>query len=207
MAPSLFGWDVEFDRIGKEEKADLVIVSNRRKGQNRADFCHHLPFGAAGRTEIAGTADVDHQHDGHFPFFGEFLDMGDSGTGGDIPVDCPDIVTRNIFADLVEVHAAAFENRLITAGKAVVDQPVGPHLNLTDFFQDFPGKQSIHGRFDLKSGNRNRIEDFPDDILTADPFGLRFITDSQPVPHDIHHRCFDIIRCHIAPAGKKSKTA
>ena len=131
-----FGRDVLLDAVGEENQADLVAVADGGEGQDAGEFGGQFALALRGRTEIARRADIHEQQDGQFAFLGEFFHERAAGAGGDVPVNRPHFVAGDVFAHLVEVHAPAFEDRVVFAGKRVVDQPACADFELPHPAQD-----------------------------------------------------------------------
>ena len=91
-------------------------------------FAEGLVVGA----EVAGSAQVDGQEDGQFPFFTEFFDVGVVHLGRDVPVDGSDVVAMHVLPDFVEIHALAFEGAMVSPGQRVRDEFPRADLDLPD---------------------------------------------------------------------------
>ena len=139
------GGEVLFDLVGEEEEADFVAVADGGEGEDAGDFGGEFLFALGEGAEVARGADIDGEEDGEFAFFAEFFDEGDAGAGGDVPVDEADFVAGGVFADFIEVHAAALEDGVVFAGEGVGDEAAGAQLDLTDFLEDFAGGGGVHG--------------------------------------------------------------
>lgn len=135
VAPSLFRYYEFLDTVGEEQRSDLVVVLYRRECQCGGDFGNHLPFLRSLCAEAAASRNVHHQHYGEFALL--LIDFHEGGvvTGCDIPVDVADVVAVLVGTNLGEHHAAAFESRMVFAGKDVLRQSAGLYLNLADFFE------------------------------------------------------------------------
>ncbi len=66
-----------------------------------------------------GSADVDQEHDRELSFLFENLDIGMTITGGDVPVDTPDVVAELVFPDFGKGHTPAFESTVVLSGKDI----------------------------------------------------------------------------------------
>ncbi len=73
------------------------------------------------------------------------LTNGDPGAGRDVPVDRPDLVAGDVFADGVELHPTPFEDAQVLAGEQVVHLSAGDDLDPPDFLQDVFKLSSGHG--------------------------------------------------------------
>ncbi len=109
------------------------------KARTSGDFGGKLALALGLRAKLAGGADVDGEQDGQFPLLAQFLDEGRAGAGGDVPVDEPDFVAGAVFADFVEVHAAALEDGVVFARERVRDEAARAQFDLADFLEDFSG--------------------------------------------------------------------
>jgi len=54
--------------------------------------------------------------------------------GGNVPVDCPDLIANLVFAHFAEGHTPALESRMIFTGKQVVAESPGFYLDLPYLF-------------------------------------------------------------------------
>src|SRR5205814_1543316 len=54
----------------------------------------------------------------------------------DVPIDVADLVAGDVFAQLFEIHAAAFEMAEVSADHGVVDEPVGADFDAADGFEE-----------------------------------------------------------------------
>jgi hypothetical protein len=97
-----------------------------------------------GRAEIPRRADIYEQQDGQLAFLGELLHERAAGARGDVPVNGPHFVASDVFADIVEVHAPAFEDRVVFAGQRVVDQATRADFKLPHPAQDVFGSFGVH---------------------------------------------------------------
>ena len=114
--------DELLDLVAEEEQADLVAVADGGEGEDAGDLGGQFALALVARAEFAGGADVDGEHDGQFPLLAQLLDEGCAGAGRDVPVDQPDFVAGTVFADLVEVHAAALEDGVVFARERFGDE-------------------------------------------------------------------------------------
>ena len=94
----------------------------------------------ARRSEISRGADVHQQKDRELALLGELLDERAAGARRDVPIDGAHLVAGAVFAHLVEVHAAAFEHRMICAGQTVVDHAARADLQLPHAAHDGLGR-------------------------------------------------------------------
>src|SRR5437773_5283576 len=64
MGPAFFWRNEKFNAIGKENEADLVIVSDRAEGEQAGDLCGQLTLGLYCAAKISRSANIDNQHHG-----------------------------------------------------------------------------------------------------------------------------------------------
>ena len=81
---------------------------------------------------------------------------------GDVPVNVPHLVAGDVFAQLLEIHAPAFEMAEIGADHRVVDQPIGAHLDAADGFEQFGDGHGVD-----RSGTEVRSPCRRDSCITA----------------------------------------
>ena len=60
----------------------------------------------------------------------------------DVPIDGPDIISRLVFAHLVEIHPLALEDAVILARQRLAHEAVGANLNLPDLLEDLARNHS-----------------------------------------------------------------
>ena len=109
MLAAFFGRDEQFDLVGVNEEADLVVVLDGGKGEESRECCHDFAFHLLAGTEFGTAGRVDHEEHGHFTFFDELFDVRRACSGGHVPVDGADVVSRHVFADFAEFHTVALE--------------------------------------------------------------------------------------------------
>ena len=131
-----------------------------------------------------------------------------AAAGSDVPVDGPHLVAGDVFAHLVEIHAPALEDRVILAGKRVIDQAARTDLKLPHPAEDFlgssvfiivvpfifPAAVSRHGQ---------RVENFLDDVVRGDVLGLGFVTYGHAMAQNVGRKLLHVLRRHITPAIEK----
>ena len=120
----------------KQQQADLVVVVDGRKRQQRREFHRRLALRTFGGTEIEGRAHVHDQENGELTLFDVALHVRRAHARSDVPVDGPDIVARNVWPDFVELDAAALEDRDIGARQDVRDLAAGSQLDPPDLVND-----------------------------------------------------------------------
>ena len=111
--PPFLRRDEKLHLVGEKNEADLVVVADRAEGEEAGDFRRQFALRLRHAAEISRSADIDHEHDGEFAFFGEFLDEGVAEPGGHVPIDRANFVARLIFPDVFEIHPAAFEDAVV----------------------------------------------------------------------------------------------
>ena len=67
------------------------------------------------------------------------LDEGMAHTRGHVPVNGPHVVSRDVFADLVELHSLALEYRMVFARELLIDEPVRDDPDLPDLLHQLFG--------------------------------------------------------------------
>ncbi len=125
------------DAVGENNQADLVVVLDRRERQQGAQFGGDVGLHALEGAELAGGAGIDEQHHGQLALFFEDFHVRVAGARRHVPVDGADVVADHVFAHFGELHAAAFEDRVILAGEHVVHDAARGDLDALDFFEDF----------------------------------------------------------------------
>ena len=125
----------------EQQQSHLVVVLDGREREKSRQLDSRIAFRAACRAEVEGCAHIDQEHDRELTLLDVALDVRRADPGGDVPVDGPDIVARNVRANLVELHAAAFEHRHVGAGEDVGHLPPGGHLDALDLANDVRGQQ------------------------------------------------------------------
>ncbi len=135
-----FPWgNKQLNAVCKQNQADLVIVLDGGKCQKRAQLGRHLVlhfFVAAKRT---GRRQVHHKNDGQLTLFLKTLHVGMPHACGHVPVYRAHLVTRLVFAHLVELHALPLENALILAGQNIIHGFAGVNLEVSNFLSEFFG--------------------------------------------------------------------
>ena len=135
VAAALLRRDELLDAVAEEESSDLVVVEYGGEGQHRRYFGDKFALRHRVRTEKAGTADVDEQHDGKLALLLEDLDIGRAQARGDVPVHVADIVAVLVLAHLAESHAPALVGGMVFARKDLMAQRPGPDLDLPDLLE------------------------------------------------------------------------
>ena len=57
------------------------------------------------------------------------------------------------------------------------------------------------------SGNRNVVEDALEDVVGAEPFGIRLEADEDAMAHDVTGQALDVVRSHEIAAGEQGVAA
>ena len=124
--------DEQFDLVGVDEQADLVVVLDGGKGEEcgegRHDFALHLLAG----TEFRRAGGVDHQKHGHFALFDKLFHIRRARTCGHVPVDGAHVVARHVLADLAELHAVPLEGTVVGAGHHGVERATNAKFDAAD---------------------------------------------------------------------------
>ncbi len=110
------------------EKASTAAISAANSRLKRVD-----------RSKIARCAGVNHQHDSQFPVLHVALHEWLARARGHVPVDGAHIIARQVWPYFVEIHTAPFEDRMVFAGEAVVDQAARAHLDTPNLCHQFAG--------------------------------------------------------------------
>jgi len=135
VAPSLARGQVEFHPVGEEQQRHLVAAARGGDGQRGGNLGGELAFGAVLRAERRGGGNVHRQHHGQLALLAVALHEGPPHPVGDIPVNVADFVAGDVFAQLFEVHAPAFEVAEVGAHHGIVHEAVGAHLDAADVFE------------------------------------------------------------------------
>ena len=137
MPPAL-SWRNEFlDFVRKQDQTHFVVISDRRKSQDRGNLGGELAFRLRAGAEQARTTDIDNQHECQFPLFDEFLDERMIHSRRHVPIDRAHFVARLVLTDLLEVHALALEDAVILPGEGFAHKPIGAELDLADLLKNF----------------------------------------------------------------------
>src|SRR6202011_4092261 len=88
-------------------------------------------------------------------------DLRFAHTSRHIPVDRANFVPEIVWAELVKIHSASFEDAVVLAGESRFHETTGAKFQFTDFFQNL--RDRLHG-FKLVSGSQNTCY-FEDRIL------------------------------------------
>ncbi len=139
----------KLDLIREENEPDLVVVSDRAEGEEAGDFRRELALRLRDAAEISRSADIDHQHDRQLAFLGEFLHEGVAETRGHVPIDRANLVARLVFADVLKIHPAPFEDAVVIAREGRLDETLGLDLEGPDFLENLGRSLS---RFVISSG-------------------------------------------------------
>jgi len=129
----LLGRHDAFDLIGKEQRADLVVVFEGGERERRGDLGQALGLAPGPGAAAERAAHVDDEQDGAFALFLENFEDGILLAGRDVPRNVTDVVAVDVAAELAELHAGSAERGSIRAGHAVAHELAardldGPHL-------------------------------------------------------------------------------
>jgi len=137
MPCPLAGRDELFHLVGEGDEAHFIVVLNGGKGQESADLGGEFVLGLFHAAEASRSAEVHQEDNRELAFFAEFLDERLAGPRSDVPVDAPDIVTRLVFAHLIELHPPSLEDAFIFAGQDVVHHLGGVNLDIANLLGKF----------------------------------------------------------------------
>ena len=110
MSPPFFRRYKFLNPVGKEYHPNLIIVLYGRKSNNSSNFRNLIFLQLGNRAEIAGSAHIDHQHNGQFPFLLIYFNIRMIMACRHIPIDIPDIVTVLILPYFAESHTPALKS-------------------------------------------------------------------------------------------------
>ena len=167
MPVAFGGGYVFFHTLGKQRKANLVVVALGGKGEHGTDFGGQFALGLAAAAKGARGTQVDHEHDGEFAFLNVLLNEWLVQPGSDVPVDVTHLVAGLIFPDVIEVHALTLEDTLVLADHQIADQPAGADLDLPYLSLEFG---QVHGL-----GHGQVIEQQLHDLFAAFLLRLGFV--------------------------------
>ena len=163
MHPPFLRRDEKFHPVGKEKEPHLVVVMNGAEGKNRSDFGSQFPLAFTNTSEIAGGADIQHDHHGHLTLFREFLDIRFPCPRGHIPVDGADLVAGRVGTHLLEVHPAPLEDALILPGKRRLHESPGAELEASDLTENLA--RIVHRSWEVI---RSAVGSFADGFMNPD---------------------------------------
>src|SRR5712675_764446 len=104
--PATFLWrQIPFDAVCVQNQTNFIAVADCGEGQHAGHLRSQVALGHRAGAEISRGTDVNHQEDCELTLLRELLDERASGTSRNVPVDGPDLVSRAVFAYLVEVHS------------------------------------------------------------------------------------------------------
>ena len=109
--------------IGKKHQPDFVVVADGAEGDHAGDFRREFALGEIHAAKRARSAHIHDQHDGQLAFLGEFLHVGMPEPRGHVPVDGAHFVAGLVFANLLKVHAPAFEHATVLAREGSFHKP------------------------------------------------------------------------------------
>ena len=135
MLSALLGRNILLNLVREEHHSNLIVVLNGAECKRCGYFRYHITLHLLLRSEIERAADINEQHHRKFTFLLINLYIRSMKTCGDIPVNITNIVTKLVFAHLAERHTAAFESRMVLAGKDIATQASCLYFNLTNLFQ------------------------------------------------------------------------
>ena len=129
MSPPFFRRYKFLDTVGKEYHPNLIIILYGRKSNHSSNFRNLIFLQLGNRTEITGSAYIDHQHNSQFPFFLIYFDIRMIVACRHIPIDIPDIVTVLILPYFAESHTPSLKSRMVFSRKDITGQAPGLYLD------------------------------------------------------------------------------
>src|SRR3990167_2182807 len=139
MSSPFFWRDKTLNTVGKNNQSNLVIALDGRIRQDSGDFSGAIAFQSDFRSKTAAGGTINQEHNGLFALFAENLYIGAVHPRRNIPVDSPDIITRNILAHLFKLHATPAKRRFVFTGKDLVGQIIAFDVNTLNFFEKVGG--------------------------------------------------------------------
>src|SRR6266436_5977748 len=136
VTPSLSRRNDVLDAIREKKNANAVIVLNRRHRQYRGKLARQLALESSHCPESLRAREIDHQHHRQLALLDVALDEGPAHSGGNVPVDRPDLVARQILSYFRELHSLALEYRAVLPGENGVDKSACPQLDQLYLAQD-----------------------------------------------------------------------
>ena len=137
VSPAFPRRDEQFHFIGEEQQRDLVAVLGGGHRERGGDFGGELALGAAGRAEARRRRNVHGEDGGEFAFLAEAFYERAAEAMRDVPVNVAHIVAGDVFAQLLEIHAAPLEAAQIRAAHRVVHETVRADFDAADGFKQF----------------------------------------------------------------------
>ena len=125
----------KFNAIGEKNQSDLVIVPNCTKREQTCDLGRQLAFRLRGAPEISRRAHIDNQNHRKLAFLCKFFHICGAQTRRHIPINRSNFIAWLIFADILKIHSATFENTVVIAREGGLDQTARFDFECADFFQ------------------------------------------------------------------------
>ena len=182
----------------RKERPHLVIVYRGGKRQHRRDLRRKLPLCLYRSSEYPRRAYIYQKHDSHLPLLFEYLYVGRTQSGRDVPVHIAHVVSELVFAHLAEGHTPAFECRVVFSCKYLMRERFGLNLDFPYLFQEFV----FHICFPLLR-NFNCIDYLCNYIFGCNVFGLGLVCKAYPVAQNLIAYRPHIFRDDITPALDK----
>ena len=135
VAASLARRDEPLDPVREEDRADAVVVADRREREDRRDLRSDLALGPSAAAEQARGGDIDEEHERQLALLDVALDEGAPGPRRHVPVDRPHVVAVDVLADLGELHAAPLEDAVVLAAHSLAHEAIRPDLDAPDRFE------------------------------------------------------------------------
>src|SRR5689334_12576186 len=107
--------------------------------------------------EPSRCADVDDEEDGELALLEVALDVGRSQSGGDIPVDAPDVITRLVLADFGEFDTAATERAGVFPCDDVTDEVPSGDLDPAHLAHDLLRRHGTGTRSKMRRSSSSAV--------------------------------------------------
>ena len=150
---------VQAGLVIEEAQADLVLLTGSDEGQQGAHLGGDLVLGLLAATELHRATGVDDQLQDELTVLHVGLDEGLTRPCGDLPVDRPHLVARQVGTHLLELETGAAEVRLVGALESAGDQAMGTDLDLTHASHELGREQGRLGAGSVGlRGSRHRAD-------------------------------------------------
>ena len=139
MLATLLGRYELLHPIGEQKETHLVVILDRAEGDDGADFGCDFLLELHLRAEPLRSRHIHDEHQRLLALLFEYLHVRLAGSGGDVPVYAPNVVANLVRTYFCELHAAAFERRMILAPEYVIDQTLRAYLEMSDLLEELAG--------------------------------------------------------------------